>query len=133
MIIKYLSELTKTISRVVRGNEENNDTVGKRGDDVLLAANGGAEDYGFDLAPVTGSGFADFVPLEDHAAYEVTIINTTGVDIDVATVAAGPGGVFIIIPDGSALPMDIIKNTNELAVRRNSGSGAVSVRYYWKR
>lgn len=73
-----------------------------------------------------------FVRLGDHDCNEVTIVNETGVAIDILRLGAVASWetAFVKCSSPSGLTLRVCQNANEIAVRRSDQTGTVTrVRY----
>jgi len=64
-----------------------------------------------------------FVPFSDHDCNEVTILNETGVSIDLLPYCADPVTGFVTLSSPSGITLPTCSNSMEFSVRRNDQTG----------
>lgn len=83
------------------------------------------------LTVVAGSSF---IPLPTHDCNEVSIVNETGVSLDVLPYGADPTTGFVTISSPSGLTLPICQDAAEYSVRRNDLAGTITrVRFLFRK
>lgn len=83
-----------------------------------------ASGYGSATTSATGT---NYVTLTDQVAGSITIINSTGVTLDVSK---DGGATKIQIPTGASFCVNFIQNANQVVIRRSDTSNTQVTTYY---
>lgn len=117
----------KPYTEISAGERDANHIGVREEDHAQYVVEAGAVSKGFGNIEITSS--VDWTPLPSFQAKEVTVMNTSGVDIALSVDQSSKATLL----DGLSMTIPLEKNSNEVYIQRNIGSGSVFVGYFYAR